>query len=134
MEMLESLDLSRNQLTGRIPTSLARLNFLSVLDLSSNNLSGEIPSSTQLQSFNPSSYAGNNELCGPPLEKCPVHDDHTSRTNNVDEDDDMLLSFGFYRCLLSSVHQHRELDLCHNNYVSTQIEDALELVSKQQAA
>ncbi|WMV31052.1 hypothetical protein MTR67_024437 [Solanum verrucosum] len=96
MEMLESLDLSRNQLTGRIPTSLARLNFLSVLDLSSNNLSGEIPSSTQLQSFNPSSYAGNNELCGPPLEKCPVHDDHTSRTNNVDEDDDMLLLFGFY--------------------------------------
>ncbi|KAH0755217.1 hypothetical protein KY290_025487 [Solanum tuberosum] len=96
MEMLESLDLSRNQLTGRIPTSLARLNFLSVLDLSSNNLSGEIPSSTQLQSFNPSSYAGNNELCGPPLEKCPVHDDHTNRTNNVDEDDDMLLSFGFY--------------------------------------
>ncbi|KAG5607245.1 hypothetical protein H5410_028737 [Solanum commersonii] len=46
---------------------------------------------------------GNNELCGPPLEKCPVHDDHTSRTNNVDEDDDMLLSFGFYVSVCSGV-------------------------------
>ncbi|XP_059315678.1 receptor-like protein EIX2 [Lycium ferocissimum] len=99
--LTESLDLSKNQLTGRIPTSLAQLNFLSVLDLSSNNLSGKIPSSTQLQSFDPSSYAGNNELCGPPLAKCPGDRDTQSRSgdhrriNNLDEDDN-IFSFGFY--------------------------------------
>ncbi|KAK4353035.1 hypothetical protein RND71_028553 [Anisodus tanguticus] len=98
MEKLESLDLSDNQLTGRIPTSLAQLNFLSVLDLSSNNLLGKIPSSTQLQSFDPSSYAGNNEHCGSPFAECPIADH--SRINNLDEDD-KILSFGFYVCVAS---------------------------------
>ncbi|XP_059315674.1 receptor-like protein EIX1 [Lycium ferocissimum] len=101
MKMLQSLDLSENQLTGKIPTSLAQLHFLSVLDLSSNNLSGKIPSSTQLQSFDPSSYAGNTKLCGPPLAKCPGDRDTQSpvtnhgRINNLDEDDE-ILSIGFY--------------------------------------
>ncbi|KAJ8540134.1 hypothetical protein K7X08_026523 [Anisodus acutangulus] len=96
MKNLESLDLSKNQLTGRIPTSLAQLHFLSVLDLSSNNLSGKIPSSTQLQSFDPSSYAGNNELCGRPLAECLIADH--SRINNLDEED-KIISFGFYVCV-----------------------------------
>ncbi|XP_009627877.1 receptor-like protein EIX1 [Nicotiana tomentosiformis] len=106
MEKLESLDLSRNQLTGRIPTSLAQLHFLSVLDLSSNNLSGKIPSSTQLQSFDPSSYEGNNELCGLPLAECPEDRDiqspfvDHSKINNLDKDD-KILSFGFYVCVAS---------------------------------
>ncbi|KAJ8541964.1 hypothetical protein K7X08_016830 [Anisodus acutangulus] len=98
MEKLESLDLSENQLTGRIPTSLAQLNFLSVLDLSSNNLLGKISSSTQLQSFDPSSYAGNNEHCGAPFAECPIAD--YSRINNLDEDD-KIMSFGFYVCVAS---------------------------------
>ncbi|XP_019257860.1 PREDICTED: LRR receptor-like serine/threonine-protein kinase GSO1 [Nicotiana attenuata] len=106
MEKLESLDLSKNQLTGRISTSLAQLHFLSVLDLSSNNLSGKIPSSTQLQSFDPSAYEGNNELCGPPLVECPEDRDTRSpgvdhsKINNLDEDD-KILSSGFYMCVAS---------------------------------
>ncbi|KAL6989217.1 hypothetical protein U1Q18_014969 [Sarracenia purpurea var. burkii] len=72
MKRLESLDLSTNRLSGKIPTSLANLNFLGKLDLSNNNLSGKIPSGTQLQSFEVAAYSGNPELCGLPLpEKCP---------------------------------------------------------------
>ncbi|KAH0654327.1 hypothetical protein KY289_032005 [Solanum tuberosum] len=93
MKLLESLDLSRNQLSGMIPRDLANLTFLSVLDLSNNHLSGRIPSSTQLQSFDRSSYSGNAQLCGPPLEECPGYAPPIDRGNNTnpqehDEDDD----------------------------------------------
>ncbi|KAI3847940.1 hypothetical protein MKW92_002144, partial [Papaver armeniacum] len=66
---LESLDLSRNKLTGEIPSQLAALSFLSVLNLSFNNLEGKIPSGSQIQTFEPSSFEGNDELCGFPLPK-----------------------------------------------------------------
>ena len=69
---LLSLDLSRNRLSGEIPPSMSSLTFLSYLNLSYNDLSGTIPLSTQLQSFDASSYIGN-QLCGPPLTKnCSV--------------------------------------------------------------
>ncbi|PWA70726.1 leucine-rich repeat protein [Artemisia annua] len=67
MKSLESLDLKGNNLSGMIPQSISHLNFLAVLNLSHNNLSGRIPTGTQLHSFNPSTYAGNNQLCGSPL-------------------------------------------------------------------
>ncbi|KAK9181894.1 hypothetical protein WN944_025035 [Citrus x changshan-huyou] len=66
LKSLGFLDFSRNQFFGGIPSSLSHLSDLSVMDLSYNNLSGKIPSGTQLQSFNASTYAGN-ELCGLPL-------------------------------------------------------------------
>ncbi|KAH6824285.1 hypothetical protein C2S53_011782 [Perilla frutescens var. hirtella] len=66
MKQLESLDLSRNTLWGRIPNSLALISSLAYLDLSYNNFTGRIPQGTQLQSFNASSFTGN-DLCGPPL-------------------------------------------------------------------
>ncbi|KAM1816193.1 hypothetical protein FF1_000635 [Malus domestica] len=69
LQSLDALDLSRNQIDGRIPTSLAQIYGLSVLDLSYNNFIGKIPTGTQLQSFEPSDYAGNPQLCGPPLPK-----------------------------------------------------------------
>ncbi|TQE07423.1 hypothetical protein C1H46_007076 [Malus baccata] len=68
MGKLESLDLFVNQLSGEISPSISKLTFLDYLNLSCNNLIGQIPKSTQLQSFDQSSYVGN-ELCGPPLEK-----------------------------------------------------------------
>ncbi|XP_059629274.1 receptor-like protein EIX2 [Cornus florida] len=67
MAMLESLDLSRNHLSNEIPQSMSNLTFINYLDLSYNNFSGRIPLSTQLQSFNATSYIGNSELCGAPL-------------------------------------------------------------------
>ena len=43
---------------------------MEILDLSNNNLSGRIPLGTQLQSFDPEAYIRNPRLCGPPLPKC----------------------------------------------------------------
>ncbi|KAJ7968078.1 Leucine-rich receptor-like kinase family protein [Quillaja saponaria] len=66
---LEAMDLSRNQLSCSIPTSLADLSFLQVFNVSYNNLSGKIPAGKQLKTFDSSSYIGNSNLCGFPLEK-----------------------------------------------------------------
>ncbi|CAH1452533.1 unnamed protein product [Lactuca virosa] len=72
MKKLLTLDLSRNSFSGRIPSSMSQMTLLNDLDLSFNNFSGRIPSSTQLQSFEPSRYDGNSQLCGLPLtKKCP---------------------------------------------------------------
>ncbi|KAJ7950015.1 Receptor-like protein [Quillaja saponaria] len=72
LKQLESLDLSKNNLSGEIPTQLANLNFLSFLNLSFNHLEGKIPKGTQVQTFLPTSFAGNKGLCGLPLTaNCP---------------------------------------------------------------
>jgi len=97
---LDFLDLSRNNLLGSIPPSLTHIDRLGVLDLSHNQLSGEIPKSTQLQSFNPSSYEYNLDLCGPPLVKLcaqgkPPHEPKVE----IQDDEDLLLNRGFYICL-----------------------------------
>ncbi|KAL1555661.1 receptor-like protein EIX2 [Salvia divinorum] len=83
MKMLDSLDLSHNRLSGKIPLSLANIYTLGVLDLSNNNLSGKIPTGTQLQSFNASSYTGNDGLCGDPLPMCPGDSLRPSTTNPI---------------------------------------------------
>jgi len=97
---LDFLDLSRNKLHGLIPSSLSQIDRIGVLDLSHNQLSGEIPTSTQLQSFNPSSYEDNLDLCGPPLVKLcvdgkPAHEPKAE----VHDDEDLLLNRGFYMSL-----------------------------------
>ncbi|KAJ1419317.1 Leucine-rich repeat [Sesbania bispinosa] len=68
LRQLESLDLSRNSLGGEIPVQLGSLTFLSYLNLSNNHLVGKIPTGTQLQSFQASSFEGNDGLYGPPLD------------------------------------------------------------------
>ncbi|MED6209477.1 hypothetical protein PIB30_055068 [Stylosanthes scabra] len=76
LNQLESLDLSMNSLEREIPSELANLNFLSYLNLSFNHLTGKIPTGTQLQSFEASSFEGNDGLYGPPLTKTPNHGMH----------------------------------------------------------
>ncbi|ONK57065.1 uncharacterized protein A4U43_C10F16250 [Asparagus officinalis] len=77
MAQLEALDLSMNRLSGKIPGSIALLTSLSYLNLSNNDLSGRIPSGNQIQTLtDPSIYAGNSDLCGSPLPKCPG-DEHS---------------------------------------------------------
>ncbi|XP_061376210.1 receptor-like protein EIX1 [Gastrolobium bilobum] len=102
MRSLESIDFSRNQLSGEIPSTISNLSFLSKLDLSYNHLWGGIPTGTQLQSFEASSFVGNN-LCGPPLlvncsssRKIP-NDDHKGKKSDSHKVNGFFVSmtFGF---------------------------------------
>ncbi|KAJ4707641.1 Receptor-like protein kinase [Melia azedarach] len=90
MNQLKKVHLGRNQFTGKIPGSLTALqkllelslegnqfegkipNFpkaqLTLLNLSYNQLEGRIPAS--LSNFNATSFEGNKDLCGKPLEQC----------------------------------------------------------------
>ncbi|PWA44300.1 leucine-rich repeat protein [Artemisia annua] len=68
---LKTLNLSRNHLTGTIPEKIGDMKSLETCDISRNKLFGElplrrVPSGTQLQSFDESSFFGN-QLCGAPL-------------------------------------------------------------------
>ncbi|KAG4306623.1 hypothetical protein GLYMA_U002150v4 [Glycine max] len=83
MRSLQSIDFSRNQLFGEIPPSIANLSFLSMLDLSYNHLKGNIPTGTQLQTFDASSFIGNN-LCGPPL---PINCSSNGKTHSYEGSD-----------------------------------------------
>ncbi|XP_028788029.1 receptor-like protein EIX2 [Neltuma alba] len=98
LESLEFLDLSNNKLSGPIPPSLANIDRLSMLDLSNNRLYGKIPIGTQLQSFNASSYGGNLDLCGLPLNKmCPEDNTPPPQEANHDEEEGAsLISQEFY--------------------------------------
>ena len=80
---------------------MAELSYLSYLNLSNNNLSGRIPTGNQLQVIEdpPSSYAGNFLLCGTPLEKkCPGDDEPVQPPISIihGEDEDESEIFWFY--------------------------------------
>jgi Leucine-rich repeat (LRR) protein len=86
---LTRLDLSSNNFTGSIPFSINNLTHLTGLFLENNTFSGSLPSITSnlngfdvsnnnlngsipktLTKFPESSFAGNLDLCGPPLKSC----------------------------------------------------------------
>ncbi|PHT60357.1 hypothetical protein CQW23_02720 [Capsicum baccatum] len=86
---LESLDLSSNKIGGEIPQKLTSLTFLAVLNLSHNHLVGCIPKGNQFDTFDNSSYQGNDGLRGLPLSKdCRGDDGVPQTTTPVELDDD----------------------------------------------
>ncbi|GJN25352.1 hypothetical protein PR202_gb13170 [Eleusine coracana subsp. coracana] len=96
---MESLDLSRNDLYGEIPSSLSDLTYLSSLDLSYKNLTGKIPSGPQLDTLysgNPSIYDGNSGLCGPPLRKNCSGDNSTESGNVIRSGNDLEPIFFYF--------------------------------------
>ncbi|MED6148384.1 hypothetical protein PIB30_052736 [Stylosanthes scabra] len=80
LSQLESLDLLMNSLEGEILTELVNLNFLSILNLYFNHLTGRIPTGTKLESFEASSFEGNDGLYGTPLTKTPNQGIHPPLT------------------------------------------------------
>ncbi|XP_049388863.1 receptor-like protein 9DC1 [Solanum stenotomum] len=78
--VIESLDLSSNKISGEIPQQLASLTFLAVLNLSHNHLVGCIPKGNQFDTFENSSYQGNDGLRGFPLSKDCGGDDGIAQT------------------------------------------------------
>ncbi|KAG0466209.1 hypothetical protein HPP92_017789 [Vanilla planifolia] len=69
LKHLTILDLSSNLLWGIIPPSIGQLTQLHFLNLSTNFFSGEIPSVGVLGKFRNSSFVGNLDLCGLPVQK-----------------------------------------------------------------
>lgn len=89
---LNVLDLSFNSFTGNIPNTIQNLTLLTGLNLQNNNLSGHIPNlnltrlkhlnlsynqlsgsiPVSLQRFPNSSFVGNSQLCGLPLQPCSL--------------------------------------------------------------
>ncbi|KAK1416465.1 hypothetical protein QVD17_32256 [Tagetes erecta] len=99
MKALNSLDFSDNQFARIIPQSMAALNFLSSLNLSHNNLSGRIPTGNQLQTLiDPSIYAGNKDLCSAPMpNNCNDHENPLNTTSkNRNEEANKPNNLWFY--------------------------------------
>uniref|UniRef100_A0A8R7TZ08 Uncharacterized protein n=1 Tax=Triticum urartu TaxID=4572 RepID=A0A8R7TZ08_TRIUA len=69
MTYLDILNLQHNQLSGQIPPQFDLLIRLTAFNVAENLLSGPIPS--LLQNFSASKFAGNQGLCGAPLDDCP---------------------------------------------------------------
>ncbi|XP_017985284.1 PREDICTED: receptor-like protein 12 [Theobroma cacao] len=85
---LEWLDLSSNKLDGKIPEQLLNLTMLSSLNLSKNELVGHIPEGKQFNTFENSSYEGNDGLCGFPLSRdCSSNEAQQPPPSNLQEED-----------------------------------------------
>ncbi|KAM6570712.1 hypothetical protein CsatB_018697 [Cannabis sativa] len=94
---LLSLDLSNNRLSGTIPNSLSSLSFLGHLNLSNNDLSGKIPYNGHMTTFEASSFASNQALCGEPLDvKCPSGNPVNNEDLMDHNDDDNFIDQWFF--------------------------------------
>lgn len=104
---LESLDLSYNKFTGRIPTQLDQLHALSTFSVAFNNLSGALPDfEGQFSTFTVSSYMGNPNLCGQPLERnCSLNSPPQSHVEDGEDKDESSIvdqPMFFYSCVAIS--------------------------------
>ncbi|CAN6182112.1 unnamed protein product [Urochloa humidicola] len=78
LKNLESLDVSNNSLTGEIPVSLTKCSKLKHLDLSYNDFGGAVPTTGAFAQFSFRSYLGNPQLCGQVVNKVCRRTHHKS--------------------------------------------------------
>uniref|UniRef100_A0A1J3EJH5 Receptor-like protein 12 n=1 Tax=Noccaea caerulescens TaxID=107243 RepID=A0A1J3EJH5_NOCCA len=90
LTQLESLDVSRNKLSGEIPQELGNLSFLAYMNFSHNKLVGLVPGSTQFRRQPCSSFEDNSRLFGPSIdEDCKViHEPAPHETPEPEEEDE----------------------------------------------
>ncbi|XP_049396493.1 receptor-like protein 9DC1 [Solanum stenotomum] len=86
-------DLSSNKISGEIPQQLASLTSLEVLNLSHNYLVGCIPKGKQFDTFENSSYQGNDGLRGLPLSKDCGGDEGVPQADEGEEGDSAIISW-----------------------------------------
>lgn len=89
LKSLEFFDLSRNHLSSRIISSLTHIDRLTMLHLSNNQLYEKSPIGIQLQTFNVSCFEGNSNLCEGPLDrKCPGEEPTKHQVPTSDDAED----------------------------------------------
>lgn len=81
---ITDVDLSHNSLTGTIPSNFNNCTTLENFNVSFNSLTGPIPSSGIFPNLHPSSYSGNQGLCGGVLAKPCAADALAAAENQVD--------------------------------------------------
>jgi hypothetical protein len=71
IKSLTWLDINHNNIYGKTPVALTKVEYLQQFNVSYNKLCGEIPQGGTLQdNFDEYAYLHNKCLCGPPLPKC----------------------------------------------------------------
>ncbi|KAL5129577.1 Leucine-rich repeat receptor-like protein kinase TDR [Glycine soja] len=81
---ITDVDLSHNSLTGTIPSNFNNCSTLENFNVSFNSLTGPIPSTGIFPNLHPSSYSGNQGLCGGVLAKPCAADALSAADNQVD--------------------------------------------------
>ncbi|CAO2182080.1 unnamed protein product [Urochloa humidicola] len=93
MSFLNTLNLQHNQLSGQIPQRFSLFSRLTSFNIADNQLSGPIPPA--LQNYSSANFAGNQGLCGSPLEDCVGSSKWRLRLHRINDESSIGAAAGF---------------------------------------